>query len=305
MDLRQLRYFLAVAEGENVTRAGARLGIAQSALSRQIAMLEHDLGAALFERHGRRLNLTAAGERLREPARRLLAEAEALRAVARRDTALPAEGHVSVGAPSSIGQSLFPRVARAAAIEAPGLRLEFHEALLDQLEAWLLDGTIDIAVLTAPVALPGLVISPLRREGVYVFGSEAMLRPLGRSCTPAAAFALPLIVPPRPDRERLTFEAMAARVGAGLLVAAETRSVALGMSLALLGKGAIILPFPALQLVAGEPGLRSRLRGHVFRRLLAWRAASAQAAPVLAMAKLLRREVLALPSDDARAGRPR
>lgn len=83
MDLHQLRTFVAIAEADGVARAAARLNLSQPAASRQIQVLEADLGVALFDRIGRRVKLTAAGEDLLRRSRRLLAEADALRERAR------------------------------------------------------------------------------------------------------------------------------------------------------------------------------------------------------------------------------
>jgi DNA-binding transcriptional LysR family regulator len=79
MDLRQLRYFLAVAEERSVTRAAGRLHLTQPPLSAQLARLEHELGVELFVRHRRGVSLTAAGEQLRGHAERILGELERAR----------------------------------------------------------------------------------------------------------------------------------------------------------------------------------------------------------------------------------
>jgi len=83
MELRHLRYFVAVADAGNVSRAAQRLHVTQPALSRQIRDLEHDFACRLFDRIGRRIILTRDGEDVLERTRRLLADAEALRERAR------------------------------------------------------------------------------------------------------------------------------------------------------------------------------------------------------------------------------
>src|SRR5437773_1602272 len=92
MDLHQLRTFVAIAEAGGVARAAARLNLSQPAASRQIQVLEAELGVLLFDRIGRRVQLTSAGEDLLQRSRRLVAEAQSLRERAR---ALAA-GHTGV-----------------------------------------------------------------------------------------------------------------------------------------------------------------------------------------------------------------
>lgn len=79
MDLRALRYFMAAAETQNLSRAAERLNVVQSAVSHQIRALEDELGASLFERHGRRIRLSAIGGVFREEAKRILADVEQAR----------------------------------------------------------------------------------------------------------------------------------------------------------------------------------------------------------------------------------
>ena len=89
MELRQLRYFVAVARQGNFNRAARQLNIAQPALSRQVQQLEEALGIQLFDRHARGAALTSGGQRLLVRAERLLAEAETLRTEGHRPTAGP------------------------------------------------------------------------------------------------------------------------------------------------------------------------------------------------------------------------
>src|SRR5688572_2460453 len=123
-ELRQLRYFLAVAEELNFTRAATRLHIAQQALSAAIRQLEAELGTALFLRTTRRVELTPAGEVFVEPAQRTLAEAaaavRAVQAVARGE-----RGHLHVGLQSGAGGDLPHRVFTAFGERLPDADLDY------------------------------------------------------------------------------------------------------------------------------------------------------------------------------------
>src|SRR5690606_7052482 len=105
MDLRRLRYFIAAAEEENFHRAAARLHIAQPALSKQVALLEEELGCALFERERGRVRLSAVGRLLLEDARRILREVE--QAAERvRQAAAGQLGSLRIGFRETAGRSL-------------------------------------------------------------------------------------------------------------------------------------------------------------------------------------------------------
>jgi DNA-binding transcriptional LysR family regulator len=159
VDLRKVRYFLAVAERLNFGRAAEHLHIAQPALSRQIRALEHDLGASLFDRDRHRVELTAAG-------RQLLAEAPALLASAagtRRRVAAAARGtrSLSVGFRAGIVVTAAVRAFRA---EHPDVSVELRHLEWDQQELPILDGRVDVAYLRPPVVADGLTLVALYTE---------------------------------------------------------------------------------------------------------------------------------------------
>jgi DNA-binding transcriptional LysR family regulator len=150
-ELRQLRYFLAVAEELNFTRAATRLYIAQQALSAAIRQLEGELGTALFLRTTRRVELTPAGEALVEPARRTLAEAaaplQAVQAVAHGE-----RGHLHVGLQSGAGGDLPHRVFTAFGERLPGADLDFHYFTWTDSSVGLRSGATDVAFVRPPIA---------------------------------------------------------------------------------------------------------------------------------------------------------
>lgn len=164
METRQLRYFVAVAETRHFGRAAERLHIAQSPLSQAIRQLEAQLGAPLFERTTRRVDLTAAGEELLPEAVRILASLDAARDQVGR-VAAGALGRLRVGATGLATYRHVPDLVRRLAAELPGLELAFTtELLTPALETALADHRIDLAVLRPPVSDPGLAHHLLARE---------------------------------------------------------------------------------------------------------------------------------------------
>ncbi|MFN3373118.1 MAG: LysR family transcriptional regulator [Chloroflexus sp.] len=172
MELRHLRYFEAVARHSHVTRAAAELHIAQPALSKQISQLERELGITLFDRVGRSLRLTEAGEALLPYARAILAQVEEARAAMAERVGLKA-GRVSIGAPPTVGAHLLPPLLAAFHQRYPGITLRLHEAgiqsLLDLLEA----GLTDLAVVTLPVSDELLTVTSLLNEPLVLIVSTS------------------------------------------------------------------------------------------------------------------------------------
>jgi DNA-binding transcriptional LysR family regulator len=158
MDLRQLRYFVAVAEEGHITRAAERLGMQQPPLSQQIHALEAQLGLALFERHPRGVTLTDAGRALQVEARRLIDSADLL-ALRMQRMADGQRGLLSVGFTSSAAAHAFtPAVLRACRRESPEVDLQMSESNAAELIEGLSAHRIDVAFLRLPVARPGALV---------------------------------------------------------------------------------------------------------------------------------------------------
>jgi len=151
MELRQLRYFEAVARHGHVSRAARELHMAQPSLSKQLRVLENDLGVALFDRVGRRIELTEAGRLFLPYARRVLAEVDAAReAVQQYQDAH--RGRVAIGTPPTVGTQLLPVALAEFNREYPGVNLELHEAGAGRLLQLLAEGSVHLAVVSVPVA---------------------------------------------------------------------------------------------------------------------------------------------------------
>jgi DNA-binding transcriptional LysR family regulator len=150
MDLRQLRYFTVVAEELHFGRAAERLHMTQPPLSMAIQALEEDLGAALFERNRRGVVLTAAGAALAPEARRLLAEVEALPALAQRAAAGEA-GRLGLSFVSSADYSVLPPFLRRYRTRYPGVQIALQEATTDVQVELLMEGRVDAGLLIPPL----------------------------------------------------------------------------------------------------------------------------------------------------------
>lgn len=168
MELRHLRYFLAVAEEQHFGRAAQRLHMAQPPLSHQIRQLEAELGVRLLDRTTRRVSLTEAGEAYVGRVRAILAEVDAAGEQAQR-VAAGTEGRLVVGCVGSATYSLLPAFARAVREELPGVDLGFRgEMLVPAQVRALMAGEIDLALLRPPVDEPGVRLSRLRADRLIV-----------------------------------------------------------------------------------------------------------------------------------------
>lgn len=150
MDLRQFRYFVAVAEERHFGRAAQRLAMTQPPLSQQIKALETSLGAPLFVRTNRSVELTAVGRQLLPEVRRILADADALPALA-QGLAHGEVGTLSLGFVSTADYGILPPLLRQFGERYPRVRLQLLEATSDvQVEA-LMDGRIDAGLFIPPM----------------------------------------------------------------------------------------------------------------------------------------------------------
>ncbi|APR76093.1 LysR family transcriptional regulator YnfL [Minicystis rosea] len=167
MELRHLRYFLAVAEERHFGRAARRLRIAQPPLSRQIQALEAELGFALFDRSRRRVELTPAGAALVAHARRVL-ETLALGLHEARRAALGQIGRIAVGYPSSVAFSGLPELLRAFRARSPTVEVVLREmSPQDQLDG-LREGRLDVGFIRGPLQERELASRLVRHEPLVV-----------------------------------------------------------------------------------------------------------------------------------------
>lgn len=164
MELRHLRYFVAVAEHLGFSRAAEHLHLAQQSLSQQIGVLERGLGVRLFDRDTRGTRLTAAGRAFLPEARAVLARADAAVAVVRR-AGRGEIGRLDLAFLASTANYMLPPVVRALRERFPDLELTTHHGQIDELVAGLRDGRFD-AAFTRPPLVPDLATRTLATEPV-------------------------------------------------------------------------------------------------------------------------------------------
>ena len=247
MDLRQLRYFLAVAEAGHVTRASEQLGIQQPPLSQQIRALEAGLGVVLFERHARGVTLTEAGRLLQAEARAVVGRAEALQ---RRmaEVAAGRQGALKLGFTSSAAAHAFlPRVLRACRQQYPGIQVELAEFNAAELTEEMLAGRLHCGFLRVPVAAPpGLRFETLFDEpALLVLPNDHPAVPQGGGPVPLAALRDDgFILVRRPGAPGLYAELLALCRQAGFepRVVAEVPRMLTNLNLVAAGAGVSVVP---------------------------------------------------------------
>jgi DNA-binding transcriptional LysR family regulator len=264
MELRHLRYFIAVAEEGHITRAAARLGIQQPPLSQQIHALERELDVQLFRRKPRGVVLTDAGRALLDDARAILAQVDHARATTRR-TARGEQGRLVVGFTSSAPFVPFvPRVIRAFRESFPLVSLTLEETGTGEMIEALRNELIDAAFIRSPAPDPsGVVVHPLLEEAMVV------ALPIGhRMASSADDVALKLaalagetfILYRRPVGPGLYDAIIASCHGAGFspLVGQEAPRILSTLSLVAAGLGVSLVPASLQHL---------RMDGVIFRQL--------------------------------------
>ncbi len=167
MELRHLRYFIAVVEEGSFLRAAERLHISQPPLSTQIKNLEEELGAQLLERSARGVQQTAAGRVLYAEATAILARVQHAR-LRVRHTALGEEGSLSIGFVSIADYSFLPAALKQFRTKFPAIDLQLHELTSDAQVRELLTEKLDLGIALAPLDDPGLVFHPLLKEKLVI-----------------------------------------------------------------------------------------------------------------------------------------
>lgn len=273
MELRQLEYFVAVADEASFTRAAAKVHVAQPGVSTQIRQLERELGQALLDRSGRAVRLTEVGAAVLPYARAALAAVDGARLAVDELTEL-LRGRVAVGMVTSLGSFDLPGLLAAFHDEHPGVEITLTEANSDHLVDALRTGQLDAAVIGLAAAdPPGVGIQVLTDERIVVAVSHHHELAAAEIVTLDGLRDRPLISLPQGTGLRARLDQACAAAGFRPHIAFEAGDPLLLAQFAARGLGLAVLPEsvaaarPAVlrSLPITKPELRGRLA-------LAWRA---------------------------------
>lgn len=241
MDFKQLRALMTVADTGNVTRAAQLLNLVQPAVSRQLQLLEQDVGAELFRRERHGMVLTAAGKALLVYARRAMLELDRARAEIGGSVEGIA-GLVTVGLLPSTCDIISSPLVRAVGEHYPGIRIRIAMGYAGDLQQWLETGDIDVAILYGVEREPNIEATPLLEEPLWVVGPRSARLRRHKPVSLASLTGKPMILPSGPRGIRTLVDHACAVSNVELTIVAETNAMSIQKSLVLGGHGLTILP---------------------------------------------------------------
>lgn len=250
MDLKQLEYFVRVADLRSFTRASIDIDVAQPALSRQVRQLEVELRHNLLVRNGRGVTLTEAGELFLDHARGILHQVERAReAVGHLRGAFA--GKVAVGLPPSLAKRLTVPLSRAFRQRLPNATLSITESLSTAMQGALMAGHLDIALVYNPLPSNEVDSVVILEEELFLVGPSTGLA--SRDPVALSDLALvPMVIPTRPNAIRTIVDLALANISRRPLIAMEIDGVAAILDLVVDGFGHAVLPMNAV-LTAPDP----------------------------------------------------
>lgn len=202
MELRVLRYFLAVAQEETISRAADALHVTQPTLSRQLADLEDELGVTLFYRGNRRITLSDAGLLLRRRAEEVLSLVDRIVEEMHASEG-PVEGTVAIGSAEAAGVQVFPPLLREFSTKYPQVHYEMFTGNAETVTERIDKGLLDVGLLTEPVDVSRYeyVRLPMKdRWGILMPKNSPLAAK--RTVTPDDLKDLPVMIPRRPEVQK-------------------------------------------------------------------------------------------------------
>jgi len=263
MNLRTLRYFIAIADAGSLTAAAVAIPIAQSALTRQMRELESEMGVALLQRMPRGVRLTQAGVTFYESAQRILAESVRLRQRLSHGQS-PGQSKVTLGASPTLARVLLPGLLEKCFNTLETIELSAREAFTPALMDWLEKGVIDMAIVTNPGTGRALSLQPLLGEP-FALVSHVTMR-VGPVVSVNQLTRIPLLMT---SLHRGIIDRQMLALGKELNVQAEIDSVDSIRELLMRGRWATIMPVSVFKDIDLHPEIiMSEISGVQLNRLL-------------------------------------
>ncbi len=265
MTLRQLSTFLLVADMQSLSRAAIALDMAQSLVSRQIAMLEKEWGRRLFDRTGRGMALSDFGRQMYPEVQQAVDQMQRLDAVA-REAAGVLTGTVHVGVLPSMSRQLLPMLLAEVRKQAPALRLHVMEGFSGSLDEQLASGRLDMIVVNryGTSALRGEDV--LGKVDTFLIGKPGSPQLSGETIAFRDLQGIPFVLPATPNGLRTTLDALGRKQGILIDVLMEVDTSTAMKDVAMSGHAFTLLPATAVreELIAGSltavrvvrPGIR-------------------------------------------------
>ncbi|MDE2333558.1 MAG: LysR family transcriptional regulator [Rhodospirillales bacterium] len=197
MDIRQLRYFLRVAELRSFTRAADELHVAQPALSRQVKLLEEELGLCLMHRHGRGVMLTEAGTELLTRSAHLVNAFDRLVIDMQRRAGAAERGSLTLGVPISLTRRITMPILARCRTDLPSVTLRVVEGHSELVADWLSSGKVDLAILFGDHPRRGIAAEPIGTEEVHAIVGAHSAWAQRKNVTAAELAGMTLALPRR------------------------------------------------------------------------------------------------------------
>lgn len=306
MDLRQLDYFVHVAELGSFSRAATLLSTAQSALSARVRQLEVELKQPLLHRNGRGVTPTEAGKRLLQHARGILMQVNRTREELEALRGAPT-GRLVIGVPSTIARLLTVPWLKRFRDQFPGASIGMMEGMSASITEWVSTGRADLGLVFNPQPSPALEIVPLLEEPMFLVAPRGT-RLRAKEIPLRALPRYPLVIPSRPNANRMLVEVQLGHLGLKPVIALELDSIASVLDAVREGYGCALLPptslraYGALEHLVVRPVVRPKLLIQISLIVSAQRPTTPLAQQALA---LLREVAGAILASDAVGGRSR
>lgn len=270
MDLRQLEIVRTVAEKGSFTAAARALNVSQSAVSRQVLLLEDELGEPAFLRLGRKVRLTAAGQALLDLSRRVLSDIQETTIGIRDQQQAPA-GTLHLGGGMTVCLHVFPALLKAFRRRQPRIDVKLTTGTTPQLLERLRSGALDIGLLTLLVDGADLTQVPVMREEMLLVLPPSHKLAQKRRVTPEDLVSQSWVLFERGSSTRRVIDDAFAAHGIRPRIVMETENVEILKALTTIGMGLTILPYQALAREARDGTLRvRRVNGVTMVRETGW-----------------------------------